>query len=140
MKNDGHLRYQVHISQPLPFANSERAPSGERQLGSPAVGSQGLGRDREFPAGQGHEPAFSGDGSAVLVQPDAGARRGHWFQRRGCVNCDMLAGVGGPRGPTWTHIGVKPRVDVEESWNGGRSPTVSRLTDGARVEQRSSEG
>ena len=32
MKNDGHLRYQVHISDPVPFSNPERAPNGERQM------------------------------------------------------------------------------------------------------------
>ena len=32
MKNDGHLRYQVHISDPVPFSNTEMAPNGERQM------------------------------------------------------------------------------------------------------------
>jgi glyoxylase-like metal-dependent hydrolase (beta-lactamase superfamily II) len=32
MTNDGHLRYQVHMSDPIPFSNPERAPNGERQM------------------------------------------------------------------------------------------------------------
>src|SRR5262249_39509640 len=44
-----------------------------------ALGSQELGKDREFLARQGHRQAVSGDGSTVLVQADAGA-----FQHRRC--------------------------------------------------------
>jgi len=32
MTNDGQLRYQVHISDPIPFSNPETAPNGERQM------------------------------------------------------------------------------------------------------------
>jgi glyoxylase-like metal-dependent hydrolase (beta-lactamase superfamily II) len=31
MTNDGQLRYQVHISDPIPFSSPETAPNGERQ-------------------------------------------------------------------------------------------------------------
>jgi glyoxylase-like metal-dependent hydrolase (beta-lactamase superfamily II) len=32
MTNDGHLRYQVHISDPVPYSNQEKTPNGERQM------------------------------------------------------------------------------------------------------------
>ena len=32
MTNKNHLRYQVHLSDPVPFASPERAPNGERQM------------------------------------------------------------------------------------------------------------
>src|SRR5437868_3576752 len=32
MTNEGHLSYQVHISEPVPFSNPDRAPNGERQM------------------------------------------------------------------------------------------------------------
>jgi glyoxylase-like metal-dependent hydrolase (beta-lactamase superfamily II) len=32
MTNDGHLRYELHISDPIQFSNPDRAPNGERQM------------------------------------------------------------------------------------------------------------
>jgi glyoxylase-like metal-dependent hydrolase (beta-lactamase superfamily II) len=32
MTTDSHLRYQLHLSEPLPFSNPEKAPNGQRQM------------------------------------------------------------------------------------------------------------
>jgi glyoxylase-like metal-dependent hydrolase (beta-lactamase superfamily II) len=32
MTTNGHLRYQLHISDPVPFSHPDRAPNGERQM------------------------------------------------------------------------------------------------------------
>jgi ubiquinol-cytochrome c reductase cytochrome b subunit len=45
------------------------------------------------------------------------------FQKRGCINCHRMAGVGGQRGPDLTHIGAALSSN-ELTWrilNGGRN-------------------
>jgi ubiquinol-cytochrome c reductase cytochrome b subunit len=45
------------------------------------------------------------------------------FERRGCINCHTIAGVGGQRGPDLTHVGARLSSD-ELTWrilNGGRN-------------------
>ena len=52
MTSDGQLRYQVHISDPIPFSSPETAPNGDRQMFQYTAST-----------------LISGDRDAVLVDP-----------------------------------------------------------------------
>jgi glyoxylase-like metal-dependent hydrolase (beta-lactamase superfamily II) len=77
MTNDGHLRYQVHISDPVPFSNPERAPNGERQMFQYIAST-----------------LISGERDAVLVDPpmttEQTAQVIKWIEARGRTLKHML--------------------------------------------------
>jgi ubiquinol-cytochrome c reductase cytochrome b subunit len=114
----------------LPFV----APFGERSprrrpwaVAFVAVTVFGIGALVKY----GSDAPWSPDLSNNLALPPAvtaslspsAAQGAQSFQQRGCINCHMLAGVGGQRGPDLTHIGGSLSRD-ELTWrilNGGRN-------------------